>query len=135
MSAEILRERTGGNWTQRADGWWLVMAAGQIRSAARVMHDGGARFAALVVRQTKPGALRFSWHWDFQGTLLSIEAEAADQEPVPSIVDIYPGADWAEREARDYFAINLAERAETPPLMLRAGDTPGIMLNGEGGGT
>lgn len=133
MTAGILRERIGGNWTQRADGWWLVKPADEIRSAARVMREGGARFAALVVRETKPGALRFCWHWDFQGTLLSVEAEPSTQEAVPSIVDIYPGADWAEREARDYFAVTLADRAETPPLMLRAGDTPGILLDGKEG--
>lgn len=132
MNAEILREQTGGNWTQRADGWWLVLPADRIRSTALVMRAGGARFAALVVRQIKPGAPRLSWHWDFLGTLLSIAAEPAAEEPVPSIVDIYPGADWAEREARDYFAIDFA-RVETPPLMLRSGDTPGILLDGQGG--
>ena len=51
---------------------------------------------------------------------------------VPSITEIYPGADWAEREARDCFAVTFSERADTPPLMLRDGDTPGILLHSEG---
>jgi hypothetical protein len=96
------------------------------------MREGGARFAALVAREIKAGALHLSWHWDFQGTLLSVETELAPGVSVPSIVDIYPGADWAEREARDYFAVTFAERADTPPLMLRDGDTPGILLSSEG---
>jgi hypothetical protein len=96
------------------------------------MREGGARFAALVARQAKAGTLRLSWHWDFQGTLLSVETEPRPGVSVPSIVDIYPGADWAERESRDYFAVTFAERADTPPLMLREGDTPGILLHSEG---
>jgi hypothetical protein len=96
------------------------------------MREGGARFAALVVREIKAGALHSSWHWDFQGTLLSIETEPTPGVSLPSIVDIYPGADWAEREARDYFALTFVERADTPPLMLRDGDIPGVLLDSEG---
>jgi NADH:ubiquinone oxidoreductase subunit C len=92
------------------------------------MREGGARFAALVARQTGAGALHLSWHWDFQGTLLCVETELAQGDLVPSITEIYPGADWAEREARDCFAVTFSERADTPPLMLRDGDTPGILL-------
>ena len=124
----MLRGGIGGNWAQRADGWWLRIPLDQIRAVARLMREGGARFAALVAREIKAGALHLSWHWDFQGTLLSVETELAPGVSVPSIVDIYPGADWAEREARDYFAVTFAERADTPPLMLRDGDTPGILL-------
>ena len=132
MSAETLRARIGGNWAQRADGWWLAIPLDQIRSVAPLMREGGARLAALVPREIRPGALHLSWHWDFQGTLLSVETDCAQGDAVPSIVDIYPGADWAEREARDYFAVTFAERADTPPLMLRDGDTPGILLHSEG---
>jgi NADH:ubiquinone oxidoreductase subunit C len=51
---------------------------------------------------------------------------------VPSIVDIYPGADWAEREAREYYAVTFEGRVSTPPLMLREGDAVGILLGPEG---
>ena len=132
MSAEMLRWRIGGNWAQRADGWWLTVPLGRIRAAARLMREGGARFVALVPRQIRAGKLHLSWHWDFRGTLLSVETELAPGVSAPSIVDIYAGADWAEREARDYFAVSFAERAATPPLMLRDGDTPGILLDAEG---
>jgi hypothetical protein len=132
MNVERIRGSIGGIWTRRADGWWITMPTDQIRLAARIMREEGARFAALVARQIEDGRLRLSWHWDFHGTLLSIAAEPAAGDLVPSIVDIYPGADWAEREARDYFAVSFPERAETPPLMLRAADTPGILLDGKG---
>lgn len=132
MNAEMLRAHIGGNWVQRADGWWLTVPVDQIRPAARVMREGGARFAALVAREIEAGALHLSWHWDFQGTLLSIETDLAQGDSVPSIADIYYGADWAERETRDYYAVSFRGRADTPPLMLRDGDTPGILLRSEG---
>ena len=92
----------------------------------------GARFATLVARPDGAGQLRLSWHWDLKGTLLSIETMLAAGSRVPSIVDIYPGADWAEREAREYYAVTFEGRVSTPPLMLREGDAVGILLGPEG---
>jgi Ni,Fe-hydrogenase III component G len=132
MSAETLREKISGNWAERVDGWWLRVPADKIREAARTMLAGGARFAALVARPDGAGQLRFSWHWDLKGTLLSIETTISSGIPVPSIVDIYPGADWAEREAREYYAVVFEGRGSTPPLMLREGDAVGILLGPEG---
>ena len=51
---------------------------------------------------------------------------------MPTIADIYPGADWAERETRDYFAVEFEGRDSTPPLMLRDTDRPGILLETNG---
>ncbi len=133
MSAAGLRERIGGSWTERADGWWLSAPVDGIRAAARAMLEGGARFAALVACPRAAGALRLSWHWDVDGTLLSIEATLASGAVVPSIADLYPGADWAERETRDYYAVSFEGRARTDPLMLREGDAPGLLLPAEGG--
>jgi Ni,Fe-hydrogenase III component G len=132
MSAEALREKIGGNWAERADGWWLRVPADKIREAARTMLADGARFATLVARPDGAGQLRLSWHWDLKGTLLSIETMLAAGSRVPSIVDIYPGADWAEREAREYYAVTFEGRVSTPPLMLREGDAVGILLGPEG---
>jgi hypothetical protein len=96
------------------------------------MLDCGARFSALVAVPEQAGGLRVSWNWDAGGVLLSIEAMVDRDSLVPSIADICPGADWAERETRDYYAVSF-DRATTPPLMLRAGDEPGVMLRPEGG--
>jgi hypothetical protein len=132
-TAAALRERIGGTWTERPDGWWRSIAVEDVPAAARAMLEGGARFAALVARSREAGALRLSWHWDLRGTLLSVEATLQAGAVVPSIVDVYPGADWAERETRDYYAVTFAGRATTEPLMLREGDAPGFLLPAEGG--
>ena len=112
MSAATIRERIGGSWEQRPDGFW--------RSLPAFLH--GRRRAA--------GALRLSWHWDVSGTLLSVDALLAPGERPPTVVDLYPGADWAEREAREYYRVEFEGRAATPPLMLREGDAPGLLLRG-----
>lgn len=127
MNAQEMREHSGGSWQARADGWWRQAGLDQVRSVARHMREGGARFAALTVRPDG-GSMKLSWHWDVAGILLSIEVVMDLAEAIPSVVDIWPGADWAEREARDYYAVRFSGRESTPPLMLREGDAPGVLL-------
>jgi NADH-quinone oxidoreductase subunit C len=124
---------TSQEWRQRAGGNWMPANLGEIRSIAQSMLERGARFEAFVVTQTKAGELRLIWHWDLKGKLFSVESTAAVGTPLPSIVDIYCGSDWAEREARDYYGVTFEGRVSTPPLMLRETDAPGVLLRSEGG--
>lgn len=125
---------TGQEWQQRSGTNWRTAELGEIRSIAQRMLECGARFEAFVITQTKAGDLRAIWHWDLKGKLFSVECRPAKNAPLPSIVDIYCGADWAEREARDYYGVTFEGRASTAPLMLREGDPPGVMLYSGGGG-
>ena len=120
-------------WQERPGQALMEATLGEIRSIAQEMLDRGARFVALVVNQTKAGDLRLAWHWDLNGKLYSIESTSSLTTPLPSIVDIYCGADWAEREAREYYAVTFEGRASTPPLMLPKGDPPGLLLRHPGG--
>jgi len=129
MKTREIRTHCGGTWTARADGWWRSVALAEVPALAQAMKDREARFAALTVRLAGT-MLKLAWHWDFQGALLSCEGVAAQGEAVPSLAAIWPGADWAEREARDYYALTFTGRETTPPLMLRDGDTPGVLLPG-----
>jgi len=119
-------------WRQSADGNWLAARLDEIHSIAQSMLENDARFVALVVTQSDTDTLRLVWHWDIKGKLFSVESTAALNSPLPSIVDIYCGADWAERETRDYYAVTFEGRESTPPLMLREGDPPGLLLRFEG---
>ncbi|BDU72804.1 NADH-quinone oxidoreductase subunit C [Mesoterricola silvestris] len=129
MMTEILRERCGGEWVRRLDGWWRCLALEEVVPAARALKEGGARFATLLVRPVD-GGLQVSWHWDLGGTLLSLRATVAGDAVLPSLGDLWPCTDWAEREARDYYAVSFSGRETTPPLMLREGDAPGVLLPG-----
>jgi NADH:ubiquinone oxidoreductase subunit C len=48
------------------------------------------------------------------------------KDSAKSIIELWPAADWVERETRDYFDLAFEGREETPPLMLRAGDQRGL---------
>jgi len=119
-------------WRELDGDKWRPAKLDEIRSIAESMLESCARFVALVVTQIETGGLRLTWHWDLKGKLFSAESTAALKTPVPSIVDIYCGADWAEREAREYYAVTFEGRASTPPLMLREDDPPGLLLRPEG---
>jgi NADH:ubiquinone oxidoreductase subunit C len=97
MTAEETRLEVGGAWTERADGWWLSVSVTSIQKIARTMLKAEARFVAIVALSEPANAMQLSWHWDMGGTLLSVVSLLAEGVSVPSIVDIYPGADWAER--------------------------------------
>jgi NADH:ubiquinone oxidoreductase subunit C len=132
MTAEETRFEIGGSWTERADGWWLSVSATSIQKIARTMLKAEARFVAIVALSEPANAMQLSWHWDMGGTLLSVVSLLDEGVSVPSIVDIYPGADWAERETRDYYAVTFEGRKDTPTLMLRTGDKPGSFLRTSG---
>ncbi len=40
-----------------------------------------------------------------QNQRIRVKLETAEDEPVPSVTSVYPGADWAEREAWDMYGI------------------------------
>ena len=131
MKAQNVRERTGGAWSARPDGWWLMVEKRDIRDLAYALKMDGVRFAALTLRP-EGERMRLSWHWDAGGVLLSVETLLEPDTAIPSIVDLWPGADWAEREARDYYAVAFEGRETTPTLMLREGDEPGVLLRSKG---
>jgi Ni,Fe-hydrogenase III component G len=132
MTAEETRLEIGGVWTERADGWWLQAPVTSIQQIANIMLKAEAHFVTIVALPEQVNAMQLSWHWDIGGTLLSAVSILPEGTPVPSIIDAYPGADWAERETRDYYAVTFEGRADTPTLMLRDGDRPGALLRKSG---
>lgn len=135
MTVARLRDRIGGNWLAGCGGFRLAGSIDDVRRVAGHMRAAGARFVTIVGVTAISGELVLHWHFDLGGTLLWLEASVARGESVPTIHDIYPGADWAERETRDYFAVTFAGRDATDPLMLRDGDAPGVLTRDQGGGS
>jgi len=127
MNSEQARSEIGGAWEEHADGWWLLVLVNQVPQVAAAMLRAEARFVTILALK-EGDALRVSWHWDVKGVLLSVATHFCEGMPIPSIIDTYPGADWAERETRDYYAVAFEGRPETPTLMLRDADKPGVFL-------
>lgn len=131
MSASTMSlcDRIGGTWSQRGGAMWLRVRLEDVRPAARIMLEGGARLAVILARPLSgTEGVRLSWHFAVGAAILALETALSEGQAAPSIADIYPGADWAERETRDYYAVSFAGRDATPPLVLGRGDDPGILL-------
>jgi hypothetical protein len=133
----------GENWSWSKGSWWLDAPEDfELRTVTTRLIELQARFLAItatplasfvVPPPSTPqvgGGLRLDYHWDLNGQLLTFKVTCPDSKSV-SIVDLVPGADWAERENYEYFAVEFAGRASLEPLMLRTGDQPGVLLQKE----
>ena len=128
IPAKLTELGLGEGWTWDKGAWWLTTAEGfDLRAMVERLCALDARFAAITATEQADGAMRLDYQWDLDGIFLSFSSLAQDKRAV-SIVDIVPGADWAERETYEYFAVEFTGRATLEPLMLRKGDTPGIQL-------
>jgi hypothetical protein len=112
-------------WEERGDGRWAEAPDLDVRAMARLLRSVEARWVTLTVDPAPGGGFRLLYHWDLAGQLLNIATTVAETR-ADSIADIWPAADWAEREAGDYYAFEFAGRDELPALMLRPEDEPGL---------
>lgn len=131
-AADILaRLGTRQAWQERGNGLWLEDPALGIVQVAQAMRQEGARLVTVTARPLPASPegreFRLAYHWDLDGQVLSFVATTY-RKCTPTITNIYPGADWIERELHDYYAIEFAGRESLPALMLRSGDQPGIFL-------
>jgi NADH-quinone oxidoreductase subunit C len=99
---EILIDLAGIDYLDYASSEWKTLSAtgsgfsrGVSRGGARLPHDG-ARFAV---------AYQFLSVTHNQRVRLRARCEDAEDPIIDSVVDIWPGANWFEREAFDLFGI------------------------------
>src|SRR5260370_10919450 len=85
--------------------------------------DAGCRFVSFidVTAVDYPGReKRFDVVYHLLSPTLNerirIRAEADESTQVPSIIDVFPGADWFEREAYDLYGAIFISRPDTRPL-------------------
>ncbi|MET0708421.1 MAG: NADH-quinone oxidoreductase subunit C [Tardiphaga sp.] len=91
----------------------LAVDAAKIVEIARFLRDDpGCRFVSFVdiTAVDYPGREnRFDVVYHFMSPTLNarirLKAEASETTQVPSIIDVYPGADWFEREAYDLYGV------------------------------
>jgi hypothetical protein len=133
MEPDAILEELGvtAAWELRGDGRWVEAPNLDVRAMARLLRSVEARWVTLTVSPAPGGGFRLLYHWDLAGRLLNI-ATVVPEARAESIADIWPGADWAEREARDYYALEFAGRDESPALMLRPEDEPGLFSRTQG---
>lgn len=122
----LVRELTdGGSCTHTATGCWAASPDLDVRAMAELMRQHMVRLVTITATPQDGDMLRIIYHWDADGVLLNLSTTVRSGH-VPTISDIVPGADWVEREIRDYYGPEFDGRSATPPLMLREGDPPGL---------
>jgi NADH-quinone oxidoreductase subunit C len=120
----------GCDWEWKNGSWWRTPEAMDVRATATRMIALQARFVAITAVELPDKEIRLDYQWDLNGQLLSLTTATTGQR-IPTIADLSPAADWAERETREYFAVEFTGRESTQPLMTRAGDPIGINLRKE----
>jgi NADH:ubiquinone oxidoreductase subunit C len=129
---ETIPEKLGTTepWVETGGVQWLTPAPMSVRALTETMNDLKARFITVTAYQL-PGeqGFRLEYHWDLDGQLLGFPFALAGNS-IDSIYDLCEAADWIEREIHEEFAIDFQGR-EYEPLLLRAGDAPGVNLREE----
>jgi hypothetical protein len=117
-------------WIEKGGVHWLETNGMSVRELAQAMSGFHARFVTITAYQL-PGeeGLRLEYHWDLGGQLMGFPFKLAANS-IDSIYDICEAADWIEREIHEEYVVDFVGR-EYEPLLLRAGDTPGVNLREE----
>ncbi len=111
--------------TKQTDGVWMYAPELDVRAMAFLMVGEEKRFVTITAQPAEAGRHRLIYHWDVDGLLVNFSTEVADGRAV-SIADVCPAADWAERETRDFYAIEFEGSTDRRPLMVLPGDEPGF---------
>lgn len=91
-----------------------------IADAARAMLDGGYHLEDISALHAREGFIisYFFEHTGKPGRIALRLLTAHDSPSVPSISSIYPGADWHEREANDFYGIRFEGHPNPVRLLL-----------------
>jgi NADH-quinone oxidoreductase subunit C len=105
---------------------WVKPA--NIRKAAQKLYEDKWMIEDLSVLDTAEGLL-VCYHFDrmHRPGRIVVRVMAKDGA-VPSIADIFQGANWHEREARDFHAVDFSGHPNLWPLLLPADMEPGVLL-------
>lgn len=94
----------------------------QVVTAARLMDEAGFFIEAVTgVDWPAEGAMEVVYDYSATGFLCRVAVRARiDREnpELPTISDIFPGANWHERETHDFFGICFAGHPDLSPLLL-----------------
>lgn len=100
--------------------WSVFLAPGQIVKAARQLFDSGYSLEDVLALDFEEGFLVL-YHfnrWDLDERVTLRVLLGKDNPTVPSIAGIYHGAEWHERETRDFHGIVFEGNPNLVPLLM-----------------
>jgi hypothetical protein len=120
FDAALLELRAADGWEQKNGAWWIAPETLDPRAMTQFMLAQSARLMTISAMESEGGETRLDYHWDLKGVILTFTTRTQGNTAV-SVSDLCAGADWAEREIHEYFAVEFSGRDNTKPLMLRPG--------------
>lgn len=104
--------------------WSVFLAPGQVVKAARQLYEAEYSLEDVLALDFEEGFLvlyHFNrWNIDERVTLRVLLSK--DNPTVPSIASIFDGAEWHERETRDFHGVNFEGNPNLVPLLMPAED-------------
>lgn len=104
--------------------WSVFLAPGQIVRAAEKLYEAEYSLEDVLALDFEEGFLvlyHFNrWNIDERVTLRVLVGK--DNPTVPSIAGIFDGAEWHERETRDFHGVNFDGNPNLVPLLMAAED-------------
>ncbi|MFN4133930.1 MAG: NADH-quinone oxidoreductase subunit C, partial [Candidatus Hadarchaeales archaeon] len=93
----------------------------ELRNAAQLIMKNGGRFVIIAALDTGLN-IELSYHFDINGTGVVMKVKTPKETPeLPSIADITPAAEWAEREASELTGVKFAGNPRPENLVLPPG--------------
>jgi len=104
--------------------WSVFLAPGQIVTAAQKLYESEYSLEDVLALDFEEGFLviyHFNrWNIDERVTLRVLVSK--DKPTVPSIASIFDGAEWHERETRDFHGVNFEGNPNLVPILMAAED-------------
>lgn len=113
----------GPNVTSRDGQFWVELTEARARLVAEVFKRNGARFVSLSAVPADGGEAVLYYHFDLDGCVYSLSLTTVGRI-VASIVELFPGANWAEREAFAAYGIHFEGHPDLRPLLAGLVDAP-----------
>ncbi len=104
--------------------WSVFLAPNQIVKAAQKLYEAEYSLEDVLALDFEEGFLVL-YHfnrWDIDERVTLRVLVGKDNPSVPSISAIFSGADWHERETRDFHGINFKDHPNLVPLLMPVED-------------
>ena len=104
--------------------WSVFLAPGQIVKAARKLYEADYSLEDICAMDFAEGFLVL-YHfngWDLNERIALKVLVSRDNPVVPSIVSIFQGAEWHERETRDFHGVVFEGNPNLVPLLMPVED-------------
>lgn len=100
----------------------IQLTSGKLRDFARMMLEAEYFLVFVSAVHVAPSLeLLYQFgHFDSPSRIVG-RLTLGDEDSVPTISDIYQGANWHEREAKDFFGITFRDHPNLEPLVLPEG--------------